>query len=320
MPFNDIIGHSKNIGMLQQLINQGRLPHALLFTGPEGIGKKLTAFGLAKALLCEKSENDYCDQCASCHRINQDNHPDVTIIRPEGNSIKIEQLRDWQKSLESRSYSGSWRTTIIDQAEKVSTSAANSILKILEEPPDDTLICLIAVEARDILSTIVSRCQILRFSPLARSDFIRIIMKHGRLTESQAALIYNLSKGQLSRGLAMDLDNLIHTREQWRQFFHSTSSDKRSCPQTDKASVMDALEIIAHWWRDVILLQFGIEGSMLTNQDMLSEVKKEAGENTRSLVISRINLILQTMAAVEKNASPKMAIDSLLLQWDNIFS
>jgi DNA polymerase-3 subunit delta' len=227
-------------------------------------------------------------------------------------------LRDWQKGLESKSYSGSWRTTIIDHAEKVSTSAANSILKILEEPPADTLICLITVEARDILSTILSRCQILRFSPLDRSDFIRIIMKHSQLNESQSALIYNLSKGQLSRGLAMDLSNLIHTREQWRQFLSSTFSDERSYPQTDRTSVMDALEIIAHWWRDVILLQFGIEGSMLTNQDMLNEAKKEARENTQSLVISRINLILKTMAAIEKNANPKMAIDSLLLQWNNI--
>jgi DNA polymerase-3 subunit delta' len=318
MPFTDIIGHSKNIGMLQQLISQGRLPHALLFTGPEGIGKRLTAFGLAKALLCEQSKNDYCDLCAACHRINQDNHPDVTIIQPEGNSIKIEQLRDWQKGLESKSYSGSWRITVIDQAEKISIGAANSILKILEEPPEDTLICLITVEDRDILSTIVSRCQILRFSPLTRSDFIRIIMQHCQLTESQSGLIYNLSKGQLSRGMAIDLNNLLHLRDQWRQFFRSSPSGEKSYPQTDKASVMDGLEIIAHWWRDVILLQFGIDDSLLTNQDMVSEVEKEAKVNTRSLVISRINLILQTLAAIERNANPKMAIDSLLLQWDNI--
>lgn len=318
MPFTDIIGHSKNIGMLQQLISQGRLPHALLFAGPDGIGKRLTAFGLAKALLCEQSENDFCDLCASCHRINQDNHPDVAFIQPEGNSIKIEQLRDWQKGLESKSYSGSWRVTIIDQAEKISTAAANSILKTLEEPPEDTLICLITAEDRDILSTIVSRCQILRFSPLTRSDFIRIIMKRSQLTESQAGLIYNLSKGQLSRGLAMDLNNLLHLRDQWRQFFRSSFAGERSYPQTDKASVMDGLEIIAHWWRDVILLQFGIDDSLLTNQDMVSEVKIEANENTRSLVISRINLILQTLSAIERNANPKIAIDSLFLQWNNI--
>ena len=318
MPFNEIIGHAKVISMLRQLIRQDRLPHALLFTGPDGIGKRLTAFGLAKALLCEKSNNDYCNLCASCHKINQGNHPDVTIIQPEGNSIKIEQLRDWQKSLSSRSYSGSWRITIIDQAERISNSAANSILKILEEPPEDTLICLITVEDRDILPTIVSRCQILRFSPLSRSDFVQIIMKRCQLTESQALLIYNLSKGQLSKGLAMDYNNLLNLRKQWRQFFGSSTLNEKSYSQIDKASLCDGLEIIAHWWRDVILLQFGIDDSSLTNQDMICEIKKEAIETTQPLVKSRINLVLQTLDALERNANPKMAIDSLLLQWDNI--
>jgi DNA polymerase-3 subunit delta' len=317
MPFDEIIGHQKVIQMLRQFINHGRLPHALLLNGPDGIGKKLTAFGLAKALLCERSKDDYCDVCASCQKINQGNHPDVTLIQPEGNSIKIEQLRDWQKGLQSRSYFGSWRVTIIDQAERMSIAAANSILKALEEPPENTIICLITVEARDILPTILSRCQILRFSSLSRSSFIRIAMKRRELTELQAGLIFNLSKGQLSQGMSMDLNHMTQLREQWRGLLDLPDSRDRTAPRFDQSSLLEGLEIMAYWWRDIILLQSGIEGSSLTNQDMLGELKKEAKKTPGPIVKYRLDLILQSINALERNANPKITIDSLLLQWDN---
>jgi len=317
MPFDEIIGHQKCIQMLRQFIRRGRMPHALLLNGPDGIGKKLTAFGLAKALLCERSKDDYCDVCPSCQKINQGNHPDVTIIQPEGNSIKIEQLRDWQKGLESRSYFGSWRVTIIDQAERMSIAAANSILKALEEPPENTIICLITVEARDILPTILSRCQILRFSSLSRSGFIQIIMKRRELTELQAGLIFNLSKGQLSKGLSMDLNHISQLRENWLGVLDPPDSKERSASQFDTSALLEGLEIMAYWWRDIIFLQSGMEGSSLTNQDQLGELKREAGKIPGPVVKYRLDLILKSINALERNANPKITIDSLLLQWDN---
>jgi len=293
------------------------MPHALLFIGPEGIGKRLTAFCLAKALLCEKSKDDFCDSCASCHRIDQGNHPDVSIIRPEGSSIKIDQLREWQNTIEARSYFGSWKITIIDQADKMSHSAANSILKILEEPSEDTLICLIALEVRNILPTIVSRCQIVRFAPLTRSDFMQVLMEKRSLTESQSGLIYNLSQRELTKALRVDLDTLFQTREQWKALLEADILNARPHLPTDQGAIREGLEIIAYWWRDIILLQMGMEDASLINQDMLDVLKKEARANTSRLAKYRINLILEAIEAIERNANPKMAIDSLLLQWDN---
>jgi len=300
-------------------MRQERIPHALLFTGPEGIGKCLTASGLAKALLCRQLTNDFCDQCPSCHSISQGNHPDVAIIKPEANSITIEQLREWQKELESKSYAGSWRITVIDQAERITHGAANSILKIIEEPPDNTIICLIAVEPRNILPTILSRCQTVRFHPLSRADFIRVVQEKAGLNESQAGLMYNLSKGQLSQALNADFASFCALREQWRERVHSPMREE-SWNQLDQASLAQGLELIAHWWRDLMLIRMGIEGQWITNQDSLQALRKEAACHTPGVIRSRVDLILRTMEAIDRNANIRMVIDSFLVEWGNTSS
>ncbi|MGA1795700.1 MAG: DNA polymerase III subunit delta' [bacterium] len=316
MPFKDIIGHERVINLLRQLMRQERIPHAVLFAGPEGIGKRLTACGLAKALLCRQLTDDYCDQCPSCRSIIQGNHPDVAVIKPENNSIKIEQLREWQRELESKSYAGSWRITIIDQAEKITLGAANSILKILEEPPENTLICLIAVEPRNILPTILSRCQTVRFQPLSRTDFIRIVQEKGGLNEAQAGLMYNLSKGQLSRALNVDVAAFSTLRGQWRDRMIPPMHEE-AWHQLDQASLAEGLEIIVHWWRDLLLIRMGIEGPWITNQDSLQELQREAAHLSPGIIRSRIDLILRTMEAIDRNANIRMLIDSFLMEWNN---
>ncbi|MBN2374529.1 DNA polymerase III subunit delta' [bacterium] len=316
MPFKDIIGHDKTIRDIQRLMDEDRLPHALLFTGPEGIGKKLTGFSIAKALMCKESKNDFCDSCPSCQSISKGNHPDVALIQPEGNSIKIEQMREWQKTLEYRPYLGSHRVTIIDQAEKMTQAAANSILKALEEPPLGTLICLVTIETRDMLPTIVSRCQVVRFSPLSCSDFCKILLDKSNISGPQARLVYNISKGQLSKGISMNMDYLSKLRDEWIGSFRSPSFDNISVTKTDQANLLEGLEIMAYWVRDMVLLQLGVDDALLTHQDMLGELKKEARKVPYRLAMHRIDIILQTMEALQNNANPKIAMDCLLWQWD----
>ncbi len=317
MPFKDnIIGHQNIIQMLQQQMRNNHLPHALLFTGPEGIGKKLTAMGLGKALLCNKMKNDYCDVCTSCHTINESNHPDVTVIQPEGNSIKIDQMREWQNTLDSKSYLGSWRITIVDDSEKMTQSAANSILKVLEEPPQNTLICLIALEAGDILPTIISRCQIIRFSPLSRSEFSQVLTRLTNMTNAQAGLIYHLSKGRLSKALSMDINYISNLREKWIGLLNYGCFDENVDIKKDQSSLLEGLNVMAYWIRDIELLQLGLEDSFLTNQDMLKQLRKEAYSLSNSIIHKRIILLLETIEAIERNANPKLAIDYLFSQWD----
>lgn len=317
MPFKDIIGHKNVISRLQRLIIDKHLPHALIFVGPEGIGKKMTAFGLTKALLCmaDKKETDFCDNCPSCHKINQQNHPDVNLIAPEGASIKIGQLREWQETLESMSYMGSWRVTIIDNAEKMTQAAANSILKTLEEPPEKTIIFLITKETGDILPTILSRCQIIRFAPLSRKEFIQILIDKIRVSEVEAGLLYNLSRGQLLGAMSMDIKHVYKIRGHWKDFFTENLSNESMGLGKSQSTFLEDLNILASWIRDIIFVKLGVNVEMLTHQDILHEVKMAAQNTPQYLLLDRIDLVLNTIEAIEKNANIKIALDNLLFQW-----
>ncbi len=152
------------------------IPHAYLFTGINGVGKSTTALALARAVNCTSdTTGDGCGRCITCRQLSSGNFPDIITIAPDGQNIKIEQIRELNRNLNYKPVSGKYRITIIDWAEMMTEEAANSFLKTLEEPPSGNIIVLKVVDPRDLLPTIVSRCQRVPFNPLDR-DTIRIIL------------------------------------------------------------------------------------------------------------------------------------------------
>lgn len=166
-------GHQEKIKFLQELFQSSKLPHALLFTGPEGIGKKLVALHLAQMISCEK--NVPCEACHHCQRILQRNHPDFFFIEPEEGIIKVDVIRNLKQRLFLTTLEATLKIAIINDAHTLHLSAANALLKTLEEPPSNTLIILITSSPYKLLRTILSRCQKLTFSPLTSSDMEAVI-------------------------------------------------------------------------------------------------------------------------------------------------
>jgi len=156
MPFSEIIGHEHNIKVLLRSIERGRLHHAHIFSGPEGVGKRLTAVSLAKALNCREMVADFCGHCVSCKKIDDGNHPDVKIVVPDGQFIKIDQIRDLQHDLQFRPFEGKKRVFIIDSADKMGLPAANSLLKTLEEPPRDSILILVTANLHSLLPALLT--------------------------------------------------------------------------------------------------------------------------------------------------------------------
>jgi len=320
MPFaDDIIGHEVVINRIKDYMSTGRIPHAQLFTGPEGIGKGLIAKSLAKTINCSQVPADYCDLCASCSKINKGIHPDIALLKPEeGSSIKINQLREWQQKLNYKPYMGKWKVTIIDGAEKMTIEAANSILKVLEEPPQNTLIILITTEASNLLPTIVSRCQLFKFHPLPREKTIQFLKDKKNYREDQSQLIWYLSNGCLSTALTINIDEIIKLRNKWILFFQQI--EKSRTPSLEKINSQDlgqALRIMLQWLRDLWIIQKGIDETMISNLDILNDIKKQAKQYPGILIENRLNLILDTLHALEKSANLKLLIQTLLLQWNN---
>src|SRR5262247_938488 len=147
MGFDDVIGQQKQLATLRAALTNGRLHHAYLFLGPEGVGKHLIALALAKAIHCGELKDDYCGGCINCRRIDGGNHPDVRVIEPLAGKkeISIQQIRELQRELNYRSFTGKRKIAIIDPATALNLSSQNALLKTLEEPPEDSLIILIAV-------------------------------------------------------------------------------------------------------------------------------------------------------------------------------
>ncbi len=163
--FNKIIGNEEIQNLLKQAIKNNRTSHSYLFVGTEGIGKKQIAKEFAKALLCLNNDK-YCNTCKSCIEFDDNNNPDFVILEPDENSIKIEQIREIQRKVVEKPIISNQKVYIIDNSDKMTTEAQNCLLKTLEEPPKYITIILIGTNENAFLSTIKSRCTILRFKDI----------------------------------------------------------------------------------------------------------------------------------------------------------
>ncbi|MCA1686446.1 MAG: DNA polymerase III subunit [Planctomycetia bacterium] len=184
MPWHSIRGVDRVVGELRRVLAQGRFPHALLFVGPEGVGKKTFARKLAQALLCERvpeSALDPCEACPGCLQVKADTHPDLLqVARPEDkHELPIKVMRDLCIDLGLKPMHGVRRVAIVDDADDLNDEAANAFLKTLEEPPPGSVLILIGTSAEVQLDTIVSRCRVVRFDPLPLDELAALLTEQG---------------------------------------------------------------------------------------------------------------------------------------------
>ena len=176
--FDKIIGNEEIQELLEQTIRNKRASHSYLFVGTEGIGKKQIAKEFAKALLCLE-ENKYCGKCKSCIEFDDNNNPDFILIEPEENSIKIDQIREIQRKVVEKPIISRQKVYIIDDSDKMTPEAQNGLLKTLEEPPEYITIILIGSNENSFLSTIKSRCTILRFKDIKQEKIEKYLEEQG---------------------------------------------------------------------------------------------------------------------------------------------
>ena len=168
--FETIFGNEKNKQILQKSIQNNTISHSYMFIGIQGIGKKIIAKEFAKNILCLNQENSKNCTCKSCIEFETNNNPDFSIIEPDGNSIKIEQIRELQKRIQEKPIISNSKVYIIDNADMMTQEAQNCLLKTLEEPPEYATIILIGSNENQFLTTIKSRCMILHFEPISNEN------------------------------------------------------------------------------------------------------------------------------------------------------
>ena len=215
MAFRDVFGQERAKRFLRRLLHLEKIPHAVLLSGMEGIGKATLAREFAKLVNCLHPEHaDACEACASCLKMKDGHHPDLVWIKSEGTFIKLDQIRGLKQRLAFRPFEGKWRIVIIEDAHDLREEAGNSLLKLLEEPPRHNLFLLTTLEPQMLLPTIVSRCCHIRLQPLEEIWIERYLTQRHGLPPAQAQQIATLAEGSLERaqGLA-DPDRMTHLQD-----------------------------------------------------------------------------------------------------------
>ncbi len=200
--WSDIIGHERQIETLKKSLADGRLPHAWLFSGIRGVGKRLVAETLAAAICCPHS-NPPCGSCVSCTKVANKVHPDVFLVEPDGQRLKIDQMRTLAQKVQFHPLESTAKVAIIDDADSMTEAAANSLLKVLEEPPSATHFILVTAAAHRLLPTIRSRCRRVNFLPLDDEIVASYLRNLGGWERDEARRAATLAQGSL--GLAKQL-------------------------------------------------------------------------------------------------------------------
>jgi DNA polymerase-3 subunit delta' len=313
-----VIGHEWAIDLLEHSIRNNRLGHAYLFVGPRQVGKYTLAKAMAQAILCT-DEDAPCGMCRACRLVEADRHPDVHLIAPDGSSIKIEAMREVQHAISLSAVEGRYRVVIVDEFDRATTSAANALLKTLEEPPNGVILLLVATRPESLLPTIISRCQVLSLRLVPVERVTRALRARG-VEAGRARLLGRLSQGRIGWALSAAedehvLDERSKTLEAVRSLTHASYTERFSWAQSlskKPEGVAGVLDIMASWWRDVLLIASG-SAVPIANVDHEDELQEWAIRHDIGAASAALQAIRDTVWRLDHNANLRLSLEVLAL-------
>ncbi|MGH7816708.1 MAG: DNA polymerase III subunit delta' [Candidatus Binatia bacterium] len=321
MAFSDIIGQQKQLTVLRSVLANGRLHHAYLFLGPEGVGKHTVAVAFAKALHCNELKDDYCGGCVNCARIADGNHPDVRIIEPLAGKkeISIQQIRELERDLNFRSFTGKRKVAIVDPATLMNLSSQNALLKTLEEPPQDSLMILIAPNAGGLLPTLRSRCLRLSFAPLGRREVAGFLQAHHGMNGSDAEFVAALSMGSIGAALSLEKDELNEKRQIWTGMLSSLKAADyhgamiaAEALASNRDEALKFLKWAESWYRDLLIYGVAKDSDELVNLDMRAEIEQQSADGEVAHALCAISQIAGAAARIQRNLNRRMVLEKFL--------
>ncbi len=319
MAFRDLVGQAHARSILQKALATSRLAQAYLFHGPPSVGKKSTALAFTKALYCLSGANDACDTCLACRKIAAGNHPDVLLVSPDPTTVKIEQIRTLQHRLGYKPYEQQRTTVILEACETLTPPAANALLKTLEEPPANALLLLLTDNRAALPLTLVSRCQLVAFRPLAPADLQAILERQGMASDT-ATLAASLAEGRLDRCLEADVTQMLamrqHAYEALRDALEgrSTSVFFRA---RQLAGKRDSCDELLRWLglllRDLTVLNVA-PCAPLYNTDLRAELASLAASAALSSLLQAFTHVQQLRTYLSWNGNPQLIFEQALVE------
>jgi len=340
MGFASIRGHQTVRRLLQRAVAHDRLPPCLLFTGPDWVGKRLTAVALAARINCESRPDpdeesaDACGTCGACGRIARDMHPDVILIAPEeSGAIKVDTIRGAVAQAAYRPFEGRRRVVIIDEADRMVGEAQNALLKTLEEPPPGSVFLLVTARPHQLLVTVRSRCPALRFGGVSAEDTAELLVTEHGLAREAARAAAVASDGSVGAALEAESDAYVEARDsaatalqalararnpkqrlETAKTLVSARRGKKSSPAADRETLGRRLRAMAALLRDLQLVATGGATSGLAHADLESDLQALSRGFDAPRARQGFATVDRALHALSRNASPKVVVDWLALR------
>ena len=339
--FSELTGNTRVKEALKRMITSDRLPGALLFAGEEGVGKKRFALEVARTLNCRTPrDGEACGVCSACVRIAKLNyperedadewtqiiwtdHPDVGLVVAPKRVLRVEQMRQIEKEANFRPFEGKARVFLIDEADKLNDASANALLKVLEEPPRTSHLILITARPAMLLPTILSRCQMIRFAPLAPAEIESHLLKSKEFDSKSAKLRARAAGGSIGRALANDMVTFTSQRKAMLGVLNALvmTNDRsqllRLAEQLNEAQYKDEfeerLDVLETLIRDAWMLSLGVNAELVVNADLLPELEKLSERLDAARAGDWILQIEDLREQLLVNVNRKASTDSLFL-------
>jgi len=321
-----LLGHKWAVDLLSQHVAQGKVRHAYLLTGPQGVGRRTLALRLAQALNCPQptAPGQPCLKCSTCQRIQKMAYTDLSVVQAEqaGGTLKVEQVRELQHALSLAPYEGRYRVALLLRFEEAHPSAANALLKTLEEPSPQVVLVLTAESAESLLPTIVSRCEVLRLRPLNLENLAVGLQTIYGLEAERAELLAHLSAGR--PGVALDLHanpDEMEQRQEWLDDLYRLIASSRVkrfaylsllAKKEEKEKLYNILLTWLSFWRDVLLKTTGAEAALL-NLDWEPEIQDIASRLDVASARGTVSAIERTLDQLDRNINTRLSGEVLML-------
>jgi len=325
--------HQPAVRHLKKAVLEDRLAHAYLLVGPRHVGKLTLALDLARAVNClAPLEERPCGRCSQCQRIASGKHADIRVLSvrrraedgPARKERGIDEVREVEREASLMPFEGRYRVFIFDGAERMSEEASNALLKTLEEPPPQVLLVLIAEREGALLATVRSRCQRMEMRPLPYQEVLEHLVTHRGMETKEAEGLARLSQGCLGwavqaaedpqlverRGEELDILSRLTEPNLYDRFRYAESLARRF--SNDRDAGREVLYLWLQWWRDILIVKRGVEGSVL-NLERIEMLRQEAAHYSSGAVVAFMGELLATLDALEQNAAPRLALDNLML-------
>jgi DNA polymerase-3 subunit delta' len=266
-------------------------------------------------------DDDFCGQCVNCARISDGNHADVRFVEPLAGKkeISIQQIRELERELNYRSFSGGRKIAVIDPAMSMNLASQNALLKTLEEPPQDSLIILIAANAGALLPTVRSRCLRLPFAPLTRREVAGFLQAKLAMNAGDAEFLAAMSMGSIGAAVNLDKDELIEKRRNWVDLLSSLKARDHHAAmlaaEALSANRDDALKFLKwseSWYRDLLVHAVTDNAGALVNLDLLEQIRHQSVSNSVETALNAISRVADATAGIQRNLNRRMVLEKFL--------